>query len=75
MSYAEPEQSNEIYNVDIEIRDIKKRWHHKMVSKNFPRRVRDFGLKHSAKVIKIITPAKLNIRTPIEEVMRETPDI
>ena len=39
ITYAYPEHSNEIHNVDIGIRDLKKCWHHKMVSKNFPMRV------------------------------------
>ena len=42
---------------------------------NFPRRVWDFGLKHAAKVIHMITSVKLNGRTPIEAVMGEIPDI
>ena len=42
--YAKIELSNEIYNVDISIIDLNKRWHHKMVSNNFHRRVWDFGL-------------------------------
>ena len=46
-----------------------------MVSKNFPRRVWDFDLKNSAKVIKMIPLAKLIDRTPIEAVTGETPDI
>ena len=43
-----------------------------MVSNNCPRRVWEFGLKHTAKVIHMIPSEKLN---PIEAVMGETPDI
>ena len=46
-----------------------------MVSKNCPRRVWDFGLKHAAKVMQMIPSAKLNGRTPIEAVTGETPDM
>ena len=58
LTYAEPENYNEIYNFKFSIRDIRKRWHHKMVSKNCPRRVWDFGLKYAAKVIQMIPPEK-----------------
>ena len=39
LTHEEPEKSNEIYNFDIAIRDLKKHWHQKMVSKHFPGRV------------------------------------
>ena len=45
------------------------------MSKNFPRRVWDFGIKYAAKFIHIIPSAKLNGRTPIEAVTEEKPDI
>ena len=51
LTYVYPERSNEIYNVGITIRDLKKCWHHNMVSKCFPRRVWDLGIKHAKKVI------------------------
>ena len=54
LTYEDPERSNEIFYVNIAIRELKKSWHQKMVSKNYPRRVLDFGLKHSAKVIQMI---------------------
>ena len=75
MTYAEPERSNEIYNANIAIRDLNKRWHQNMVSKNCPRRVWDFGLKHTTKFIHMIPPAKLNVWTHIEALTGETPDI
>ena len=46
-----------------------------MVSNNTPRRVWDFGIKHAAKFISMITSVKLNGRTPVEAVMGETPGI
>ena len=69
MNHEELEQSNDIYNAEIAIRDLKKRWHHKTVSNNFPRRVWEIGLKRAAKFIQMITSVKLNGRTPIEAVM------
>ena len=46
-----------------------------MVSKDCPRRVWDFGLKNVTNVIHMIPSEKLNVRTPIEAVTVETPDI
>ena len=54
LTYADPELPNEIYNFNIAIRELKRGWHHKMVSKDFPRRLLDFGLKHTPKVIHVI---------------------
>ena len=45
------------------------------MSNNFPRRILDFGLKHSTKVIQMIPSAKLNGRNPIESLTVKTPDI
>ena len=75
LNYADPEYSNGIYNVGIKIIDLKKCWHHNMVSNNCPRRVWYFVLKHAANVIHMIPSAKLNGITPIEAVTGETPDI
>ena len=61
--------------MDIAIKGLKKHWDHKMVSKNCPRRVWEFGLKHSAKVIHMIPPEKINVITTIEAMTGETPDI
>ena len=69
LNYADPELSNEIYNGEIAIREIKKRWNHKMVSKNFPSRVLEFGIKHSTKVMHLTPSEKINGRTPIASVM------
>ena len=74
LTYSEPECSNEIYNVDISIRDINNFCHPKMVSNNFPRGVWYFYLKNAAKVTQMIPSAKINGRTPIEAVTGETPD-
>ena len=46
-----------------------------MVSKNFPRRVWEFGLKHATNVIQMIPSSTLNGRMTIESVTGENPDI
>ena len=68
LSYADPERSSEIYNVYIETRELKKRQHHKMESKSFPRRVWDSVINHAVNVIHMIPPEKLNGRNTIEAV-------
>ena len=75
LSYAEPERATQIYQVDIAIRELKKRWHQKMVSKSVPKRLWDFGIKHAAKVMQMIPSRRLNNRTPYEVVHNHTPDI
>ena len=37
LSYAEPERKNQLWKVDLEIRELKRCWHNKMKSKNVPR--------------------------------------
>jgi len=54
LSYAKPEQKNLIWKVDLEIRELKKRWHNKMRTKNAPKRLWDFGIKHSAKIMQLL---------------------
>ena len=54
LSYAKPERKNLIWKVDLEIRELKKRWHNKMRTKNAPKRLWDFGIKHSAKIMQLL---------------------
>ena len=46
-----------------------------MVLNNFHSRVGYFDLKYAANLIQIVPSEKLNVRTPIEAVIGETPDI
>ena len=75
LTYAEPERKNQIYKVDLEIRELRKRVHNKMRSKNVPKRLWDFCLKHSAKVMQFLPRATLNGQTGYEYVTGKTPDI
>jgi len=54
LSYAEPEQNNQIWKADLEIRELKKRWHSKMRTKNVSKRLWDFGTKHAAKIMQLL---------------------
>lgn len=75
MSYAEPGREGQVYRVDISIRELKKRWHQKMTSKNVPKRLWDFGIRHAAHVMQVLPSRSLNNRTPYEVVHGHTPDI
>ena len=75
LTYAEPERKNQIHKVDLEIRELKKRWHHKKKTKQIPERVWDFGIKHSAEIQQILPRNSLNGRTGLEAVTGKTPDI
>ena len=75
LTYAEPERKNEIAPVDLEIREIRKLTHQKMVANNIPERLWDFTLMHSTKVRQFLPRDKLGGRTPFESVTGKTPDI
>lgn len=75
LTYSEPDRKNQIYKVDLEIRELKKRWHQKKISKRVPERVWDFGLKHAAEILQIIPRNSLDGRTGREAVTGKTPDI
>ena len=75
LTYAEPERVNQIHKVDIEMRELKKRCRNKMIHKNAPKRVWDFALVHTAKLMQFVPRPTLNNRTGYEEVTGQTPDI
>ena len=76
LTWAEAEQTNQVYAVDLEIRELKKRWHCKMVAKQVPKQMWDFGLQHSAKIMQLIPCSSPSNRTGYELVTgRRTPDI
>ena len=75
LSYAEPERKNQLWKVDLEIRELKRRWHNKMKSKNVPERLWCFGLKHSSQIMRLLPRASLQGRTGHEQVTGKTPDI
>jgi hypothetical protein len=75
LTYAEPERKNQIWPVDLEIRELKKRVKNKMRTKNAPARVWDFCLVHQAKISQLLSRNSLRGRTGYEEVTGKTPDI
>jgi hypothetical protein len=75
LTYAEPERVNQIHKVDLEMRELKKRCRSKMIHTNAPKRVWDFALVHTAKLMQFVPRPTLNNRTGYEEVTGTTPDI
>ena len=75
LTYAEPERKNQIAPIDIEIRELRKRTHDKLASKNAPRRLWDWCLQHQAHIRQMLPRDQLNGRTAMEHVTGKTPDI
>jgi len=75
LSYAEHGREHQIWQVDVTIRELKKRWHKDMIEKKVPRRLWSYGIKYAAKVMQILPSRRLNNRTPYEVVHGHTPDI
>ena len=63
LTYAEPERKNQIWKVDIEIRELKKRWHQKKKTKAVTNRLWDFGAKYISKIMQFLPCNSLNGRT------------
>lgn len=54
LTYSEPERKGQTWRVDLAIRELKKRWHHKRKVKSVPRRMWDFGLRYTAKIMQLL---------------------
>ena len=74
ISFAEPGRKNQIWQVDIAIREVNKRWRDKAAEKDIPKRVWCFGIQHYAKMSQFI-PRGHDQRTGYELVTGKTPDI
>ena len=74
LTYAEPHRHNQLQQVDVAIRELKRRWRHKMGSRNIPQRLWCFGLEHQAKLMQFI-PRGRNNRSGYEMITGKTPDI
>ena len=61
-------------DAERKIGDVKKRWRHKMVQRNIPQRLWDYGLVYEADIISRIARGP-DGRTGIEELTGDTPDI
>jgi hypothetical protein len=74
LTYAEKCRHNQNHAAEREIRDIKRRWHNKMVSKGAPKRLWDYGVVHQAEIMSRMSRGKTG-RTGYEDVTGEMPDI
>jgi hypothetical protein len=74
LTYSEPHRHNQLQQVDVAIRDVKRRWRHKMVQRSIPRRLWCYGIEHQARLMQFI-PRGHNERTGYEQITGHTPDI
>ena len=75
LTYSEPERKNQISPLDVEVREIRKRTHNKLKTKNAPRRVWDYCLAHQSKMRQFLPRNQLGGRSAFEHVTGKTPDI
>ncbi len=54
LTYAEPYRHNQLQQVDVAIQELKQKWCNKMGSRNVPRQLWCFGLKHQARLMHFI---------------------
>jgi hypothetical protein len=71
---TEQGQSNQNHASEREIGELKKRWRNRMIKKNIPRRVWDYGLVYEADLLRFIPRGNFG-QTAYEEVTGQTPDI
>ena len=64
-----------MYAINLEIRELKKRYHKKMRESSVPKRLWDYGVKHASKIGQFIPKNKLDGWTPWQSVTGNTPDI
>ncbi|KAL7484489.1 hypothetical protein ACHAW6_010126 [Cyclotella cf. meneghiniana] len=69
------ELKNQISLVDMEIRELQKRTHSKMLRRNVPSRMWDYALVHTTEVMQFIPLQRLQGQTGYEEVTGQMPDI
>ena len=74
LTYQEVERSNQLRYADLEIREIKKHWHHLMREKRVPKCIWDFCLIHVVKLMQFI-PRPHQGRSCYKEVTGRAPDI
>jgi hypothetical protein len=74
VSHAEAGRKNEMYIIDTQIRELKRRIQNKAAEKNVPRRIWDFLAEHQSEIMSLITQGPSG-RTGYELVTGQTPDI
>ena len=73
--FSEPGRSNQMYAINLEIRELKKQYYKKMRESNVPKRLWDYGIKHAARIGYFIPKQRLEGRSSWEAVTGDTPDI
>jgi hypothetical protein len=75
LTYAKPDHSNQMWKMNVEIRELKKAYHKNMAKRKVPKQLWSYGFGQSAKIMQILPRTNLNNRTPMESVTGNTPDI
>ena len=74
LTHAKAGRKNELYKVDTQIRELKRRIQNKAAEKNVPRRIWDFLAEHQSQIMSFI-PQGPSARTGYGMVTGQTPDI
>ena len=74
MTFSEPHRHNQLQQIDVAIRDLKRRWRNKMITRNVPNRLWCFGIEHQARMMQFIPRGRYE-RSGYEMITGKTPDI
>ena len=74
MTYAEPYRHNQLQQVDVAIRELKRRWRNKMGCRYVPRWLWCFGLEHQARLMHFILRGR-HEHSGYEMITDNTPNI
>jgi hypothetical protein len=75
LTYAELDHSNQMWKVNVEIRELKTIYHKIMVEKKVPKRLWSYGFRQAVKTRQFLPRASLNNRAPMERVTGNTQEI
>jgi hypothetical protein len=74
MTFSKPHRHNLLQQVNVAIREVKRRWCNKMSTRNVPKWLWCFGLEHQALLMHFILRGQ-NDRMGYKMIMGRTPDI
>ena len=74
LTFSEAERKNQNHRAELEIRELKRHWRRKMVQRQVPRRLWDYGLVYQANIMSRTVHGD-GFTTGYEEITGNTPDI
>ncbi len=72
LTYSKPELKNQIWKVDLKIKEMKRRWHNKMRTRKLPKSLCDYDAKYTVTIMQILPRNLLQNRTCYKEVIEKT---